>query len=102
RWLIAALVLSLLAVLLSGWRYHGRPRLPITLGVGLFSGFGGGAVQIAGPAVILYWLGGGNPAAMVRANLLVYFLLLDVVLCAIYYWQGLFTPDLFALALLLA
>jgi len=102
RWLIAVLVLSLLAVLLSGWRYHGRPKLPITIGVGLFSGFGGGAVQIAGPAVIVYWLGANNSAATVRANVLVYFLLLDALLCAVYFWQALFTETLFALSLLLA
>jgi uncharacterized membrane protein YfcA len=35
RWCIAIVVLSLVPVLASGWRYHGRPRLPITLGVGL-------------------------------------------------------------------
>jgi hypothetical protein len=101
RWFMALLVLSLLAVLASGWRYHGRPALPLTLGVGLFSGFGGGAVQIAGPAVILYWLGTATSAVTVRANLLVYFLLMDGALCAAYAWQGLFTGELVALALLL-
>ena len=87
---------------MSGWRYRGRPRLPVTIAVGLFSGFGGGAVQIAGPAVIIYWLGGDNAAAKVRANLLVYFLLTDVMLCVSYFWQDLFTADVIALALLLA
>ena len=102
RWFMALLVLSLLGILLSGWRYHGRPKLAYTVGVGLFSGFGGGAVQIAGPAVIVYWLGASNSAATVRANVLVYFLLLDALLCAVYFWQGLFTADLLALSLLLA
>src|SRR5262245_65235757 len=102
RWFIALLVLSLLAVLVSGWRYHGRPKLPITIGVGLFSGFGGGAVQIAGPAVIIYWLGGNNPAARVRANLLVFFLLTSIVLCVSYFTQGLFTIELIGLSILLA
>jgi hypothetical protein len=102
RWCMALLVLSLVAVLISGWRYHGRPQLPVTIGVGLFSGFGGGAVQITGPAVILYWLGGTQPAAKVRANLLVYFLLTDLMLCAVYMIEGLFTVEAFALALLLA
>jgi uncharacterized protein len=101
RWFMALLVLSMLGVLMSGWRYRGRPRLPATLGVGLFSGFGGGAVQIAGPAVIIYWLGGDNPAARVRANLLVYFLLTDAMLCVSYFVQDLFTAELLALALLL-
>ena len=37
-----------------------------------------------------------------RANLLVYFLLLDGILCVVYAWQGLFTAELLALSLLLA
>jgi len=102
RWFIAFMVLSLVAVLVSGWRYHGRPRLPVTIGVGLFSGFGAGAVQIAGPPVLIYWLGTANNAITVRANFLVYFLLLGLTSCAVYFWQGLFTPELLALALLLA
>jgi hypothetical protein len=102
RWCMAVLVLALVAVLISGWRYRGRPRLPITLGVGVFSGFGGGAVQISGPAVILYWLGGYESAAKVRANLLVYFLLTDLMLCSVYLVEGLFTADVVALALVLA
>jgi uncharacterized membrane protein YfcA len=102
RWFIAFLVLSLVGVLMVGWRYHGRPRLPITVGVGLFSGFGAGAVQIAGPPVLIYWLGTANNVITVRANFLVYFLLLDVTSCAVYLWQGLITPQLLALSLLLA
>jgi hypothetical protein len=101
RWMIAALVIALLAVLASGWRYHGRPRLPATIGVGLVSGLTSGAVQIAGPPVILYWLGGAGPAAVVRANLMVYFTFIDVIGCAAYFRQGLFTREVAALALLL-
>jgi uncharacterized membrane protein YfcA len=102
RWFMALLVLALLGILMSGWRYHGRPSLPITVAVGLFSGFGGGAVQIAGPAVIVYWLSTANSATTVRANVLVYFLLLDGMLCIVYAWQGLFTAELLALSVLLA
>jgi uncharacterized membrane protein YfcA len=102
RWFIAFMVLSLVAVLASGWRYHGRPRLPVTIGVGLFSGFGAGAVQIAGPPVLIYWLGTANNAITVRANFLVYFLLLDLTSCAVYLWQGVITAELLALSLLLA
>jgi uncharacterized membrane protein YfcA len=102
RWCMALLVLSLVAVLMSGWRYQGQPRLPITLGVGLLSGFGGGAVQITGPPVIIYWLGGDSTAAKIRANLMVYFLFLNVALCVVYLTEGLFTADTIAIALLLA
>jgi uncharacterized membrane protein YfcA len=102
RWFIAVLVFSLLALLVYGWRYRGSPGLPATIGVGLFSGFGGGAVQIAGPAVIIYWLAGENPAAKARANLLVYFMLNNVVLCLSYFWQGVFAADVVVLGLVLA
>jgi uncharacterized membrane protein YfcA len=102
RWFIALMVLSMTAVLVSGWRYHRKPSLPATIAVGLFSGFGSGAVQIAGPPVLIYWLSTPNNVFTVRANFLVYFLLLDVTLCTIYFFQSLFAPELVALALILA
>ena len=101
RWVIAALVLTLLAVLASGWRYHGRPSLPVAVGVGLVAGLGSGAVQIAGPAVIIFWLGGSSNAAMVRANLMVFFLLMGAITGVAYLAQGLLTPDVLALSILL-
>ena len=101
RWLIAVLVLTLLAVLASGWRYHGKPTLPVSIGVGLFAGFGSGAVQIAGPAVIIFWLGGSSNAAVVRANLMVFFLLMGFITGTAYVAQGIITADVLALAVLL-
>jgi uncharacterized membrane protein YfcA len=101
RWCIAAVVLSLVPVLASGWRYHGAPRLPITLGVGLFAGVSAGAVLIAGPPVILYWLGGGSSAKTLRANLMVFFMICDVILVAIYGYANLFEARPLALSLLL-
>jgi uncharacterized membrane protein YfcA len=101
RWFIALLVLLLLVVLVTGWRFRKRPGLPAAIGVGLFSGFGGGAVQIAGPPVIVYWLGIGDNAVTVRANLMVYFLLLDALVCVVYLLQGLVTVEDLALSLLL-
>src|SRR6202021_1394688 len=65
-------------------------------------GFRRGAVKIARPPVLIYWLGTTNNVITVRANFLVYFLLLDLTSCAVYFWQGLFTPDLLALSSLLA
>lgn len=101
RWCIAAVVLSLVPVLASGWRYHGAPRLSLTLGVGLFSGVSAGAVLIAGPPVILYWLGGGNSAQTVRANLMVFFMICDVLLVAIFGFANLFEARALALSVLL-
>jgi uncharacterized membrane protein YfcA len=101
RWCIAIVVLSLLPPLAIGWRYHGEPRMPITLAVGLFAGVSAGAVQIAGPPVILYWLSRAGSAASVRANVMVFFMLCGVVLVAAYAWEGLFTAQTLALSLML-
>ena len=97
----SALVLVALAALVSGWRYHGRPTLPASLGVGALAGFGGGAVQIGAPPLLVFWLGGANNAATVRANIMVYFLLQGVLAMVMYYWSALFTGEAIVLSMLL-
>ena len=101
RWCIAIVVLSLVPVLWSGWRYHGKPRLPITIGVGLFAGVSAGAVLIAGPPVILYWLSGGSSPKTLRANLMVFFMICDLLLVAIFGYANLFEARPLALSVLL-
>lgn len=101
RWCIAAVILSLVPVLASGWRYHGAPSMPLTVGVGLFAGVSAGAVLIAGPPVILYWLGAGSSPKTLRANLMVFFMICDVLLVAIFGHEGLFEARPLALSLLL-
>lgn len=101
RWFIALLTMTLLTVLASGWRYSGGPTLTASIVVGGIAGIGAGAVQIAGPAVILYWLGGLSPAVVVRANLMVVFLISDVVSTVTYTAQGLLTADVLVLSVLL-
>ena len=73
RWAIIGICAALLALLLSGWRYHGRPKPPLTVGVGALSGLFSGASQVGGPPVIAYSLGGAIPANIVRANIVLYF-----------------------------
>jgi uncharacterized protein len=93
RWIISGLVLVLLAVLSSGWRYHGKPTLPAMAAVGTIAGLGSGAVQIAGPAVIVFWLGGRSEARTVRANLMVFFVLMGAASLLSYLAQGIITAD---------
>jgi len=102
RWFIGAFVLCALPLLAGGWRYHGKPKLPISLAVGGIAGLTSGAVQISGPPVILYWLGGALKAATARANMFVFFAALDVAGLINYFVEGLFNPQSVALALLLA
>ena len=102
RWGIAMVILLLVTVLISGWRMRSAASLPLTIVVGLISGFSGGATQLVGPFAIVYWLGSKSSAAVVRANLVVLFGLTGAVLCVAYFFQGLFPPPIVALSLLLA
>jgi uncharacterized membrane protein YfcA len=100
RWVIAILVTLVVLVLASGWRYYGRPKLPVTVAVGLVSGFLGGAVQVSGPPIIIYWLGSGSTAAVVRANFIVYFTIFSAAIVTTYALRGLLPPHILMLALL--
>lgn len=101
RWLIAVLVLFALGVLIVGWRYHGKPTWPAMAATGAAAGFGAGAVQIAAPPLLIFWLGGQNAAATVRANIMVYFIWSGTLSIIAYAWSGLFTSQTIILAVLL-
>ncbi|MBV6488152.1 MAG: sulfite exporter TauE/SafE family protein [Pseudorhodoplanes sp.] len=101
RWAISALVGLIVAILASGWRYHGRPHLAVTVAVGLFAGVLGGAAQISGPPIIIYWLGSMQDVAIVRANLIAYFGLFSAGSVITYAAHGLITVKLVALSVLL-
>ncbi len=101
RWGMAVLVLAFVALLASGWRYPFKPSTPAAIGAGALSGFFGGAAQLAGPPMILYWLGGQSGAAHVRANLLVYLMLLALTLMGNYAWHGLMTAQTIALSVMI-
>jgi hypothetical protein len=95
RWFIAVLVVVAVVILASGWRYHGKPTLAASLG------FGAGAVQIGAPPLLVYWLGGQNSAATVRANIMIYFLMQGTLTFLFYIYGALFTAQTLLLALLL-
>jgi uncharacterized membrane protein YfcA len=85
----------------SGWRYPFKPSALAAACAGALSGFAGGAVQLGGPPVILYWLGSPSGANVVRSNLLVFLVMLGLMLMANYAWHGLMTAQPIALAVLL-
>jgi len=101
RWMICALVAAIVGVLVSGWRYEGRPHRAVTIAVGLFAGVLGGAVQISGPPIVIYWLGSLHDVGVVRASLISYFGLFSAGSVVTYYFHGLLTAKLVALAILL-
>lgn len=99
RWVLCVFVGLVVAILASGWRYHGRPHLSVTIGVGLLAGLLGGALQISGPPIIVYWLGSGFPVDVLRANFFAYFSLFSFGILITYALHGLVTALVLALAL---
>ena len=73
RWFISAAILAVVAVLWSGWIYRGPRTPPVSVLVGAMGGFLGGAIGIAGPPPIIYWMAARTGAGHVRANLIVLF-----------------------------
>ena len=101
RWFISVLVLIALVALAAGWRYYGMPTLTASLGVGALAGFGGGAVQIGAPPLLVFWPGGNNNAVTVRANIMVYFIAQGALSLMMYVFTGLIDAQAIALSLLL-
>lgn len=99
RWAIVLIVASLLMLLVSGWRYQGRPNALLTIGIGGLSGLFSGAAQIGGPPVVAYWLGGASPIGLVRANIILYFAISSALTGASYLITGLITSPVLALTL---
>jgi uncharacterized membrane protein YfcA len=80
RWAVSLMGLATVAALVAGWRYRG-PRGPRVTGtVGVLSGLVGGATGLPGPPVILYYMASPLPVAVVRANLMMFLVMVDVVM----------------------
>lgn len=99
RWGIVIIVVALLALLMSGWRYHGRPHASLTAAVGMTSGLFSGAAQVGGPPVVAYWLGGAIQPLTVRANIVLYFAISSVISVTSYLVAGLLTWETVGLSL---
>ena len=70
---MAGVVLIFSLVLLSGWRYDGPKRLPVTLGIGAMSGALMASTSLGNPPVMIYLLSGRDRAQTNRANFTGYF-----------------------------
>jgi uncharacterized membrane protein YfcA len=101
RWAIVGIVVVLLALLMSGWRYHGRPHASLTAAVGMTSGLFSGAAQVGGPPVVAYWLGGNFTPQAVRANIVLYFAISSLLSIASYLVAGIITWETVQLSLMI-
>ncbi|GAB4067170.1 sulfite exporter TauE/SafE family protein [Ancylobacter sonchi] len=101
RWAIAALAVALLMLLIFGRGLKAPHSLAARLGIGALAGVLGGAAQLSGPPVVVYWLGTGQNAALVRANLFAFFALVTVASATAYLSHGLIDGEVLKLSLVL-
>ena len=93
RWSLSGVILLLVLILASGWRYRKPPNLIQTFGVGALSGVGGGIAGLSGPPAILFWMAGQSNAERVRANMIIFLGCLTVVSITVLLLNGLFTTE---------
>ncbi len=91
RRVIGVLVLAFAVLLASGWRYHGRRPMRLSLAVGALAGVMKGATGMSGPPVILYLLSGPEAARQHRANLIVFFGIVSLAGLVLVVWYQLAT-----------
>ena len=99
RWVICLVVLALLGLLISGWRYSGTPSPATSAGVGVAAGIMGGVSQVSGPPVVAFWLSSPHPPHVIRANLIVFFALAGTGSLLAYLIAGVFNGRVVALAI---
>ena len=100
RWIIVGFVTALLALLISGWRYHGEGHPALSVGVGGLAGFCSGLAQTGGPPIVAYWLGRPIAGVLARANIILYFGMTDIISFATYSVSGILSWDVVKLSLL--
>jgi uncharacterized membrane protein YfcA len=100
RWILAGLILAAVAVMASGWRYHGRPGIPLSLGVGVLSGLFNGMASIGGMPLAVFWLGAQrNDRHKTRANLQTFFGFSTLISGTVLWWKGILTSTALLMAL---
>jgi uncharacterized membrane protein YfcA len=99
RWLISLLVFGFVLLLWSGWRYHGARPAWLSAGVGGIAGLFSGAAGLPGPPVIAYWMASNAAARTVRANLIAFFMLGEILSGIALYWADLFAVEAVAIGI---
>jgi hypothetical protein len=94
RWGVSLVILGLLALVMSGWRFRTPPARPVTVGVGVAGGVLGGVAMVSGPPVMAYLLGRAADARQIRAAFALYLAAGGVFAGIAYAAAGLLGPAL--------
>ena len=95
RWFISISILVAITILWSGWKYQGPRNSPVSFSFGALGGFMGAAAALPGPSVLIYWLASAAKAIEVRANMIWYLFLTDLIVMIGYAFAEIFTADSF-------
>lgn len=102
RYGVSLIAIALLILLISGFRYQGKLRSRMIYGTGAIGGFLAGSVGLPGPPVIMLYMASPHPVAVIRANIMVYLLLCDLMMIAVLQINGFLVLSALALGALLA
>jgi hypothetical protein len=100
-WIVSGVVMTLLALLITGWRYSGTLGTPLIISTGALGGFMGGFAGIPGPPVIMLYMASKLPIAVIRANFLLYLVGIDLLLFAMLWVSDLLVWHIVVLGLLM-
>ncbi|MDF0601484.1 sulfite exporter TauE/SafE family protein [Psychromarinibacter sp. C21-152] len=93
RTAVSVIALGLLAALVSGFRYHGTVTRPMIYAIGALAGLLHGAAGLPGPPVILLYMARPLPVQVIRASVLLFLFLADIVVFTIFGLRGLLTAE---------
>jgi len=81
---VSLVTLGVLATLITGIRYRGELARWMIYGVGAISGLLGGAVGLTGPPVILIYMARALPVTVIRASIMLFLFLTDILMAAVF------------------
>lgn len=102
RILIALTLLGAVILMASGVKFPAKIPVPVTLGIGAASGLLAGSTAMAGPPVLLYFLGRADTPNAARASMFMYFSLTGATTLAVGFFSGVVASETLILALMLA
>lgn len=89
RYAVTGVTMVLLGLLVTGLRYHGAVGRPMLFGTGGLAGLLSGAVGLGGPPVIMLYMMRPLSPAVIRANTMLFLVLIDVLALSLFGLRGL-------------
>lgn len=102
RYAVSIIALVLLAALIMGLRYRGVLNKKLIFGTGAIGGFLAGSTGLAGPPVIMLYMASTHPAAVIRANLMLFLICADAMMLGVFALNGMLSVTPVVMGLIVA